>query len=133
MKIIFMKKLFLISFVFFGLVSFSVAHAADQLVGSASCPYGNMDSITGIINWASCLLMQIIVPFLFALATAGFIYGVINYYLNPGNEKKREEGKKFIVGGLIALFMMTAMWGIVKVFTNTFEIKNVVPQLPSGS
>ena len=128
-----MKKVFLISLVIFAIIGVtSVAYSAtDPLVGGPTCKNASMDSVTGIITWASCLLMQAVVPFLFMLATAGFIYGLIKFYLNPDSKQNKEEGKKFIVGGLIALFVMTAMWGIVKVFTGTFKVENTMPQLPT--
>lgn len=125
------SKIFLLSLVIFGLIGMaSVSYAADPLVGSPTCKNASMESVTGIITWASCLLMQSIVPFLFMLATAGFIYGLIKFYLNPENPDAKTKGKNFIVGGLIALFVMTAMWGIVKVVTNTFGVNNTIPQLP---
>ncbi len=127
-----MKKVFLISLVVFALVgAVTVTYAADPLIGSPSCKEASMDSVTGIITWASCLLIQAVVPFLFMLATAAFIYGIIKFYLNPDNVDKKKEGKNFLIGGLIALFVMTAMWGIVKVLTNTFQVKNAMPQLPA--
>jgi len=94
------------------------------------CATQDMSNITGIINWASCLLYKTLIPLLFALGTAGFIWGVIQFYLNPNNEEARKKGKSFITGGLIALFVMVSMWGIVKIFTNTFDIKYEIPQLP---
>jgi membrane protease YdiL (CAAX protease family) len=126
------KKIFLLRFIIIvGLIgTVSVAQAADPLIGN-TCKNASMDSVTGIITWASCLLMKAIVPFLFMLATAGFIYGLIKFFLNPDSKDKKEEGKKFILWGLIALFVMTAMWGIVGVFTKTFEVKNEMPQLPT--
>ncbi len=127
------RKIFLLSLIVFGLVgavSFSYA-ATDPLVGGPTCKNASMESVTGIITWASCLLMQAIVPFLFMLATTGFIYGIIKFYLNPENLEEKKKGKSFIVGGLIGLFVMTAMWGIVQVATNTFGVKNVIPQLPT--
>jgi hypothetical protein len=89
-----------------------------------------MTDIGGIINWASCLLYKSVIPLLFAIATVAFIWGVMQYYLNPENEEKRKKGKSFIIGGLIALFVMLSMWGIVGILTGTFELKNTTPQLP---
>lgn len=106
---------------------FSFASAADI---TNICDSANMKSIEGILNWATCLLSRTVVPLLFALAVVAFLWGVVQYYLNPGNEEKRKKGKDFIVGGLIALFVMTAMWGIVTIFTTTFQVTNTMPQLP---
>ena len=52
------------------------------------CSNTSMKDVTGIINWASCLLIKTIVPFLFSLATVAFLWGVIQFYLNPDNEEK---------------------------------------------
>ncbi len=121
----------MLSLVVFGIIGItSFAYAADPLIGSANCKSASMGSVTGIITWASCLLMQVLVPFLFMLATVGFLYGIIKFYLNPDNTEEKKKGKSFITGGLIALFVMTAMWGIVKVATDTFNVKNEMPQLP---
>lgn len=131
-----MKKKFLIgSFILVGMMMFSFTEALTPTPTTAAtvqgvCSANDMTNVTGIVNWATCFLFKSIVPLLFALATAAFIWGVIEYYLSPGNEEKRKKGKDFIFGGLIALFLMTSMWGIVKIFTTTFGIKNAVPQLP---
>lgn len=127
------KKVLIIGFVILVgavLLSGPTVQAAGAVTSSGTCSSNSMGDVTGIVNWASCFLFKTIVPFLFALATAAFIFGVITYYINPLNEEKKKKGKEFITGGLIALFLMVSMWGIVAIFTDTFEIDNVVPQLP---
>lgn len=93
------------------------------------CKNISFDSIGNIFNWASCTLIKSIIPFLMTLATAAFIWGVIQYFLNPDNEEKRKKGKGFIVWGLIALFVMVSVWGLVGVFSDTFGVKVLIPQL----
>ena len=93
------------------------------------CKEIGFSSIGNLFNWASCTLITSVVPFLFALAMVGFIWGVIQYVLNADNEEKRKKGKSFIIWGLIALFVMVSMWGLVGVLTNTFGIKVLIPQL----
>src|SRR5450830_1268880 len=123
-----MKKIILLgSYVLGGLSMFSFASAAD-LTNICNSTNANMASIEGILNWATCLLDQSVIPLLFALAVVAFIWGVIQFYLNPENEEKRKKGKSFIVGGLIALFVMVSMWGIVSILTTTFDIRsNAIP------
>jgi len=140
-----MKKFILISsFVLVGLfmslnVLFAAPNDANPGGGGANggtslteiCINKDMKSIEGIINWGTCLLSKSVVPFLFALAVASFIWGVIQFYLNPENEEKRKKGKSFIVGGLIALFVMVSIWGLVGILTNTFETTGSTPELPT--
>lgn len=82
-----------------------------------------------LVNWASCTLIKSVVPLLFTLAVVGFIWGIIQFYLNPDNEEKKKNGKSFMLWGIIALFVMVSMWGLVGVLSNTFGIKTLLPQL----
>ncbi len=109
-----------------GLVSFTpfVASAATCVPDETK-----MDSIGHIFNWASCTLVVYIIPFLFTLATAGFIWGIVQYFLNPDNEEKRKKGKTYMIWGIISLFVMVSVWGLVGVLSNTFGIKTLIPQL----
>lgn len=125
-----MKKLTFLSTFMFGLMIFSFVSAAEPVNIVDICDSADMYSLEGIANWGTCFLNRAVIPFLFALATVAFIWGVIQYYLNPENEEKRKKGKSFIVGGLIALFVMLSMWGIVTIFTTTFRVGNTIPQLP---
>lgn len=116
------------SFVLVGLSTFSLAEAAA--ICSTTPASGGVETV---LDWGTCILNRMVVPLLVVLAMVGFIWGVIQYYLNPENEEKRKKGKNFIVGGLLALFVITAMWGLVGILTGTFNLDNskvVVPQLP---
>ncbi|MFA6251690.1 MAG: hypothetical protein WC603_03645 [Candidatus Paceibacterota bacterium] len=134
-----MKKNILIgTLILVGMFMFSSVGAVTTLDANGDpvvsvnqvCSDNSMKDVTGIVNWASCFLYKVIVPFLFALATVAFIWGVIQFYLNPENEEKRKKGKAFIIGGLIALFVMLSIWGLVGILTGTFQLSNTVPQLP---
>lgn len=91
----------------------------------------SIKTITDFINLGICILMKSIVPLLFALATVGFIWGIIQYFINPENEEKRSQGKSYMLWGLIGLFVMVSIWGLVAVFSNTVGINNklIVPQV----
>lgn len=104
-------------------------------VETAECQNAaSMANLKDVLVYASCFLSNYVIPLLFTLAIVAFIWGVIQFYLNPDNEEKRKKGKSFIVGGLIALFVMISVWGIIAIFTNTFKFgdKNTIKetQLP---
>ena len=46
-----------------------------------------LTNIGGILDFASCLLVQSVVPLLFALAIVAFIWGIIQMFLDPNNEE----------------------------------------------
>ena len=85
-------------------------------------------NIGEIITYLSCLLAKIM-PLLVTLAALGFVWGIIKFYLNPNNEEKKKQGKDFMVWGLIALFVIVCVWGLVGIIANTFGVEMLIPQL----
>ena len=76
-------------------------------------------TIEGLFTKTDAILRQII-GLLFTAGTIVFLWGMVQYILAAGDEKQIKEARQKIFGGIIGLFMMTAMWGIVKVIANTF-------------
>ncbi|MFA6519796.1 MAG: hypothetical protein WCT41_03190 [Candidatus Paceibacterota bacterium] len=77
------------------------------------------DGSSGIIG----LLNMVVVPVIFAFAFAAFIWGVVNYFFLHGDEEaKREEGRKFIVWGLIGIVVLFSVWGFVNIVLSTLGI-----------
>ncbi|MEK7586156.1 MAG: hypothetical protein AAB477_02935 [Patescibacteria group bacterium] len=112
-----------------GLLPLTVFAKLEDTVDSCKDIGAPFKDIGQLFNWAGCTIIKSVVPLLFSLAVAGFIWGIIQYYLNPDNEEKRKKGKTYIIWGLVALFVMISMWGLVGVLTNTFGIKTLIPQL----
>ncbi len=86
-------------------------------------------------------LLDTLVKIVFGLAMIFFFWGTAQFILNDaGNEKTREEGKKKMLWGVIALFVMFSIWGILKGIGSltgiglipSTPIQNNFP-LPSGS
>lgn len=85
-----------------------------------SCTIGT-SNIGNIANFATCLISHSVIPLIFALAVAAFVWGVIKFFiLNADEEAKRSQGKQFMIWGLIALAVALSLWGIVRILGNTF-------------
>ena len=69
------------------------------------------------------------IPLLIALAVVAFMWGVITTVLNTDNEEKKKQGKQFMGWGIIALFVILSVWGLVKVLSNTIGLEPFIPQL----
>lgn len=54
-----------------------------------------------------------------AFAVLGFMWGVFQY-IYTDHASKIEEGRKMMVWGIIALFVMVSLWGILRILTDTF-------------
>ncbi len=76
-----------------------------------------------ILNEVSRLI-GLATPIVVALALLYFFWGLANYILNSGDEKKKDEGRRIMIWGIIALFVMVSVWGLVNVIQDTFNISN---------
>lgn len=63
-----------------------------------------------------------IIPIIMAVATVVFLWGIVMYVTAAGDEKKAATAKSYITSGLIGLFFMVAIWGIVKALVTTFGV-----------
>lgn len=92
------KKIFLFLFLIIPAVSF----AAETPLG------GVVNLVKGFGN-----VLAAVIPLLVGLAVIYFFWGIGQFILHDaGNDKSREEGKKKILWGIIAIFVMVSLWGI---------------------
>jgi len=52
------------------------------------------------------------------MAIAVFLWGVFKFIANADNEDEREKGKQHLTWGIIGLFIMFAVWGIIAIIRN---------------
>ena len=76
--------------------------------------FGILDILADLINLAT--------PIVVALALLYFFWGLATFILNSGDEQKRKEGRNIMIYGLLALFIMVSVWGIINVVRDTFNI-----------
>ena len=78
-------------------------------------------------------LLGYLIPILMVIATIVFIWGIISYILSAGSDERKKEAKNLIIWGLIGLFVIVAMWGLVTVIGSTFGVsETVIPGAPGG-
>lgn len=92
------------------------------------CSSIQFKSLLDILIWIKCIIVVAVIPFIFAAAFVLFLWGVLKF-IAATDAPKREEGKKFIVNGLIALFVMVSIWGIISIIGTTLGTKSTVPML----
>ena len=66
-----------------------------------------------------------------SLAVLYFLVGVLKYIQSVDNEEKRKEGTMMMVYGIIGLFVMVSLWGLVNVLVRSFELKNDPINVPT--
>ncbi len=67
-------------------------------------------------------LLTLVTPIVVTLALVFFFWGVAQFILHSGDEKTRDDGKKKILWGIIALFVMFSIKGIISTVGNTLVI-----------
>ena len=109
---------------------FVISASAYLLPVVAFAGDANVDtSVYGIINQVNKVINAII-PFLVGLAVLVIIWGVFNYISGAGDEEKRAQAKQFIIWGVVGVFIMLSVWGLVGILTNTVvldETPDVAP------
>jgi len=101
-------------------------YSASGNSSSNSSSGNNLSSlISKLINY-----IKLLVPFIIALALLVFIWGIFKLVFAGGSEVDVKEGTKFMTWGIVSLFVMVSVWGLVAILTKTFFNDNVViPQL----
>lgn len=73
---------------------------------------------------------KVLIPVLLILATIIFIWGIISYIIAAGDAGKQKEARGMILWGVILLFAIVAVWGLVSVLEETTGVKNTT--IPTG-
>ena len=65
-------------------------------------------------------IMGLAVTVVISLAVVGFMWGIVKILFNPENEIAKKEGSSFMLYGVFTLFVMTSVWGLVRIVRTTF-------------
>jgi hypothetical protein len=99
---------------------------------SSSCSLDGDPKIQDLLCYFTKILNDSVIPLIFAIAMVMFIWGVVNFFIiNADEEAKREQGRQFMIWGIIALAVMLSVWGLVGIVGSTFGIKggSVLPKV----
>lgn len=91
----------------------------------------DLDGVFGFISST----LNTLLPLIIAAAVVYFIYGIAMYVIS-GNEEAKDAAKSKIIYGVIGLFVMVSVWGLVNILVGTFGLDNTiksgsVPVLPA--
>jgi hypothetical protein len=79
-------------------------------------------------------IVNLLVPIVSTLAIVFFFFGLAKYVLNAGDEEKKAEGKNIMIWGVLAMFVLVTIWGIIaflqQTVGNTGNVQNINIDLP---
>ncbi len=68
-------------------------------------------------------ILNVLMPALVLFATVWFIYGVVRYIMAK-DEDAQKESRKQMLNGIIGLFVILSLWGLVKILQRTFNLED---------
>lgn len=80
---------------------------------------GEVEQFVGRVN---DLIINPLIALLFALALAYFFWGLALFIFNPTDEESRKKGQSLIIWGIIGIFLMASVFGILQVVLGTFGL-----------
>lgn len=71
-----------------------------------------LQGVTNLLNSISRLVDGAL-PVVVGLALLAFFWGLMKFIFAAGSEDNKEDGKRIMIYGLIGMFVMVAVWGLV--------------------
>ncbi len=87
-----------------------------------SLPTGTPLNIHSFLNKVNQFILNPIIVLMFAVALITFFWGLVEFIYKAGSEDGRETGKRNMLWGIIGMFIMVGVYGIIKVILSTFGI-----------
>jgi hypothetical protein len=96
-------------------ISIALGILATPFIASAQNTQGNLQGFIQL----SGTIVNLLVPIVSTLVVVFFFWGLAKYVLAAGDDEKAKEGKSIMIWGVLALFVMTTVWGIIAFMQNT--------------
>ncbi|MEK7106718.1 MAG: hypothetical protein AAB899_00850 [Patescibacteria group bacterium] len=90
---------------------------AQQIIIGASTAGG----LRGVLTTVSGLLNGVILLFI-TIAIVVFFWGLVTYLAKIGGEDAAKKGVQLMLWGIIAIFVMVSVWGLIRILQSTFGI-----------
>ena len=92
------------------LIAFPAVASAQDL--------GNLQELLDAVG----SLVERALPIVVGIALLGFFWGLAKFIFSAGDEGAKDEGKRIMIWGVVALFVMVSVWGLVNFLADTFDI-----------
>lgn len=83
--------------------------------------YAAFDGIKGLIR-ESHQIVNSLIAITVACAVLVFFWGLAKFIKNAADSDSHKEGRQFMIWGIVALFVMTSVWGLVEYINRALRI-----------
>lgn len=91
-------------------LALTIGTLALPLVSFAQGTGGSLSNLSSLVTQFGNII-NLLIPIVFAIALLVFFWGLVMYIF--GKEQDKERAKKTMIWGVVALFVMAAVWGLV--------------------
>lgn len=81
-------------------------------------------TLGGLITNLANTILDPLVGIALTVALVVFFWGMVKYIKSLGSEKDKIDGKAMMFWGVIALFVMVSVWGLVNLVSDTLTLDN---------
>lgn len=94
-----------------------------------------LPSLAGAVTFLDTLnlinrFLNALVPMIITIAIIWFFWGLVQYLTKIGEEKS--EAIQHMIWGVVAIFVMVSIWGIIKLLQSTFKVGDTNPVVPKA-
>jgi predicted PurR-regulated permease PerM len=82
-------------------------------------------SVVTLMKSVDKVIINPLIMLLFALAMVYFLYGLARYLMSPDNEEVRKSSKTHMLWGIIGMFIMVSVFGIMSILLSTVGETNI--------
>jgi len=80
------------------------------------------DSVADLMDRILDNIINPLIGFIFVLALLYFVWGVVRFIMNrDSNSDKANEGKSHMLWGIVGMFIMLSVFGIMHLIVNTLQ------------
>lgn len=79
---------------------------------STACT-SNIQKFADLMNFATCIMNRFLLTIAISFAAIYFVWGVVQYVLAPASAEERKKSKQVMLWGILSLFVIVSVWGIV--------------------
>lgn len=76
------------------------------------------------------VLINPLIGLLFTVAFVLFLWGMVTFIFKSGDTEAQKKGKQHMIWGLIGMFIMVSVLGILRIILDTFGIP--IPDIQGG-
>ena len=89
---------------------------------------GAVSDINGLIDVVDTILARL-APLFIAIAVIILLLAIVNYIRAGEDEEKRGKARNLMIFGIIGLFVMVSIWGLVAILSGTLDLDEGIPDI----